>query len=459
LRDFDYIAELVNRVKQDDLLAMKVLYNEFAREMLTASHRITQNLSDAEDIIQESFMTSFEKINKLNEPKNYGAWLKRIVINNSLHLIKKQVHFEEVSSISSEAPDEVVGEMPCLIIKNYRVETWSKDSIKHVVKIEVTPEQNNAKPANDLLDNLQISIPQKNSKTYTVDGNMNIKKMQLINGFFRRDRNTFILDNDKKYNVRQLVINSTFYLPRQSNILLNTDYVGLYLEDLDGQLTINTKYGYIEANNVKEVTGNIKNFNASFKNVEKMMLNASHSSISAVSVKHLQIGSLELLSQRKTTTGLFDNNIPNNVLSFSNKYRIENIEQLNISSTSNDAFTLGTIDHFKAINSNFSNYHIKKIKHSFSADGKNGDVTIYDVAPNFEKINIGNQFSTIDLNMKSVKNFKVNIASKDKTELRFANYLIEAPTKTGWSSNYYKGDKNSKGTVEIDCEYCEVIIN
>jgi len=88
------------------MLAMKVLYNEFAREMLTASHRITQNLSDAEDIIQESFMTSFEKINKLKQPKNYGAWLKRIVINNSLSLVKKQVHFEEVTSIS-EAPAEV----------------------------------------------------------------------------------------------------------------------------------------------------------------------------------------------------------------------------------------------------------------------------------------------------------------------------------------------------------------
>ena len=105
MRDFNYIAELVNRVKQDDLLAMKVLYNEFAKEMLTASHRITQNLSDAEDIIQESFMTSFNKISKLKESRNYGAWLKRIVINNSLNLVKKQIHFEEVSSIS-EAPDE-----------------------------------------------------------------------------------------------------------------------------------------------------------------------------------------------------------------------------------------------------------------------------------------------------------------------------------------------------------------
>lgn len=106
MRDFDYIAELVDRVKQDDLLAMKVLYNEFSREMLSASHRITQNLSDTEDIIQESFMTSFDKIQKLKEPKHYGAWLKRIVINNSLSLVKKQIHFEEVSAIS-ETPEAI----------------------------------------------------------------------------------------------------------------------------------------------------------------------------------------------------------------------------------------------------------------------------------------------------------------------------------------------------------------
>ena len=103
MKDPQYIADLVQRVRQDDLLAMKVLYKEFVREMLSASHRITNNLSDAEDIIQESFMTSFDKIHKLQDPKNYGAWLKRIVINNSLSFIKKRVRFEEV---------EVIPELP-----------------------------------------------------------------------------------------------------------------------------------------------------------------------------------------------------------------------------------------------------------------------------------------------------------------------------------------------------------
>lgn len=106
MRNLAYITDLVERVRQDDLLAMKVLYNEFAREMLTASQRITNNLSDAEDIIQESFMTSFDKIDKLQAPKNYGGWLKRIVINKSLSLVKKQVRFEEVDTLSEFVEEE-----------------------------------------------------------------------------------------------------------------------------------------------------------------------------------------------------------------------------------------------------------------------------------------------------------------------------------------------------------------
>lgn len=106
MKDPTYIAELVQRVQNKDLLAMKVLYNDFAREMLTISYRITQNKIESEDIIQESFMTSFDKINKLNEPKNYRAWLKRIVINNSLNAVKKKVHFEEVETISDYVETE-----------------------------------------------------------------------------------------------------------------------------------------------------------------------------------------------------------------------------------------------------------------------------------------------------------------------------------------------------------------
>lgn len=93
------IPDLVHRVKQKDLLAMKILYQCFVKEMLTLSYRMTQQQADAEDIVQESFMTSFQKIHQLKEAKHYRAWLKKMVVNNSLKLLKKKVNFTALEAI------------------------------------------------------------------------------------------------------------------------------------------------------------------------------------------------------------------------------------------------------------------------------------------------------------------------------------------------------------------------
>lgn len=353
----------------------------------------------------------------------------------------------------------VLGEMPCFIIRNYRVATWDKDSIKQVVNITVTPDKNRLKDADDLVANLKINIPKKEGNLYLIDGNINLKKMELINGFFRKDRNTFILDSGQKFDVRQLIIESILYIPKQSNILLRTDYVGLFLEDLEGKLSINAKHGYLQADNIKEVEGNIRNFNADFKSVDKMTLNSSYSSISATSINQLVIGSLELFAERKKAVGLFEKKQNNTTLSFSNKYRIERVDHLKIRESGNDEFNLGTIKNFSGINASFSNFHIKKIEKSFEISGKNGDVTIYDVATNFEKISISNQISTVELNMQAVENFKVNLVSEKKTELKLNSSLQRGIPKEGWAINYFKGKKSIGGIIEFDCEYCEIIIN
>ena len=76
---------------------MKVVYNQYAKEMLTLSHRITGDVHKAEEVIQTSFLNSFEKIGQLKEAEKYGSWLKRSVINKSLSAIKGKVRLEEIS--------------------------------------------------------------------------------------------------------------------------------------------------------------------------------------------------------------------------------------------------------------------------------------------------------------------------------------------------------------------------
>jgi len=52
---------------------------------------------DAEDILQNSFVDIFTKINSFKFQSSIGAWIKRIVINNCINFLKKKrLYFEEI---------------------------------------------------------------------------------------------------------------------------------------------------------------------------------------------------------------------------------------------------------------------------------------------------------------------------------------------------------------------------
>jgi RNA polymerase sigma-70 factor (ECF subfamily) len=61
---------------------------------------------EAEDVMQEAFLSAFEKIENYKGKVSFGAWLKRIVINRSLdHLKKRKIQFEEVNEKTAQISD------------------------------------------------------------------------------------------------------------------------------------------------------------------------------------------------------------------------------------------------------------------------------------------------------------------------------------------------------------------
>ena len=104
---------LVLCIKGNQLAQLEV-YNRYQYAMYNTAFRIVKNTAEAEDVMQESFLTAFSKLDTLREGTTFGSWLKRIVINNSISQFNKSkrfVHFsdedfkeeeEETFSISSE---------------------------------------------------------------------------------------------------------------------------------------------------------------------------------------------------------------------------------------------------------------------------------------------------------------------------------------------------------------------
>ena len=72
------------------------IYKGYYKAMYNAAHRILKDEFEAEDIMQEAFLTAFTKLDSFKGEVTFGAWLKRIVINKSLTQLKKNNRYQEV---------------------------------------------------------------------------------------------------------------------------------------------------------------------------------------------------------------------------------------------------------------------------------------------------------------------------------------------------------------------------
>jgi RNA polymerase sigma-70 factor (ECF subfamily) len=61
--------------------------------MYNTALRIVKDTAEAEDIMQEAFLTAFQKLDSFRGSATFGAWLKRIVINKSIEAYKKSRRF------------------------------------------------------------------------------------------------------------------------------------------------------------------------------------------------------------------------------------------------------------------------------------------------------------------------------------------------------------------------------
>ena len=64
--------------------------------MFNVSFRIVKDRFEAEDIVQDSFLSAFTKLNTIKDNVTFGAWLKRIVINNSIYHFNKNNKHQDV---------------------------------------------------------------------------------------------------------------------------------------------------------------------------------------------------------------------------------------------------------------------------------------------------------------------------------------------------------------------------
>lgn len=88
------LKKLINRCKNNDIKAQKELYNIFAPKFFGIALKYSRNYPEAQDNLQDAFISIFEKIDQYKFKGSFEGWMKRILINTALSKYKKQKVYE-----------------------------------------------------------------------------------------------------------------------------------------------------------------------------------------------------------------------------------------------------------------------------------------------------------------------------------------------------------------------------
>lgn len=82
--------QLVKACKKGNVKAQKALYERYAPKIKGICMRYAANAEEAEDILQEAFIRIFTKMDQYNFEGPLGAWIRRIAVNTSAEIYRKE---------------------------------------------------------------------------------------------------------------------------------------------------------------------------------------------------------------------------------------------------------------------------------------------------------------------------------------------------------------------------------
>jgi RNA polymerase sigma-70 factor (ECF subfamily) len=88
--NYNIHADILHRCLDGDRKAYEEIYRLYSKAMFNVALRLVKDRDDAEDVLQESFVSAFGNLTSFHATASFGAWLKRIVINKSINLLKKR---------------------------------------------------------------------------------------------------------------------------------------------------------------------------------------------------------------------------------------------------------------------------------------------------------------------------------------------------------------------------------
>ncbi|MDT0689660.1 sigma-70 family RNA polymerase sigma factor [Salegentibacter sp. F188] len=104
------LKKLIKNCKKQDIKAQEELYRLYADKLFGLCLKYSSGYHEAEDNLQDGFLTIFEKISQYKDQGSFEGWMKRIVINTALQKHRKHRFYEIINEDRMEEPEVEVEE-------------------------------------------------------------------------------------------------------------------------------------------------------------------------------------------------------------------------------------------------------------------------------------------------------------------------------------------------------------
>ncbi|HET6632956.1 MAG TPA: RNA polymerase sigma factor [Rhodanobacteraceae bacterium] len=80
---------LIARLQRGELAALESVYRDFQRPAYSLALRLTGRADAACDVVQDAMLKAFERARQYRSEAPFGAWLRRLVVNEALMRLRR----------------------------------------------------------------------------------------------------------------------------------------------------------------------------------------------------------------------------------------------------------------------------------------------------------------------------------------------------------------------------------
>ena len=127
-------AELVRRARERDEAAIRSIMQSNNRRLYRLARGILRNDSEAEDVVQETYVRAFTHLEDFRGDSSFATWLGRIAINEALGRLRRQHASVEWTSLPPGTLEAQIIQFPLSAASEDPEKSMAQREIQHVVE-------------------------------------------------------------------------------------------------------------------------------------------------------------------------------------------------------------------------------------------------------------------------------------------------------------------------------------